>query len=368
MKPKILFILHIPPPIHGAAIMGTYIQNSTLINSYFDTAFINLSTSGTINEIGKGKLSKIFALFKIIISLLKALLFTNFNLCYMTLSTRGYGFYKDFLLVIILKLFRKKIIYHFHNKGVRTKQHKKLDNLLYSFTFKDTKSILLSPLLYNDIAKYVRTEDVFYCANGIPEIYNHSTMKGECNKKNNPCTLLFLSNMIVEKGVMVLLDACKLLKKNNSSFECHFVGEWASVSEDDFKQYVAINNLSDCIFSHGKKYNEEKLAFFCSSHVFVLPTFNECFPLVLLEAMQFQLPVVSTNEGGIAEIISDGVTGFIVPHNNPIKLADTLRLLINNAELISQMGAAGKKRFQEKFTIKHFEDRMLTILKQAVKS
>ncbi len=167
---------------------------------------------------------------------------------------------------------------------------------------------------------------------------------------------------------MVLLDACKLLKNNNYSFECHFVGDWANVSEKDFKQYVAKNSLSDCIFSHGKKYNEEKLYFYYSSDIFILPTFNECFPLVLLEAMQFQLPVVSTNEGGIPEIIIDGVTGFIIPQNNPVKLADTLCMLINNAGLISQMGAAGKKRFQENFTIKHFENRMLSILEKVIKS
>lgn len=44
MKPKILFILHLPPPIHGAAMMGKYIQESELVNSSFDCFCINLAT------------------------------------------------------------------------------------------------------------------------------------------------------------------------------------------------------------------------------------------------------------------------------------------------------------------------------------
>ena len=52
MKPKILFILHLPPPIHGAAMMGKYIQESELVNSSFDCFCINLATAGSLSDIG----------------------------------------------------------------------------------------------------------------------------------------------------------------------------------------------------------------------------------------------------------------------------------------------------------------------------
>jgi glycosyltransferase involved in cell wall biosynthesis len=54
--------------------------------------------------------------------------------------------------------------------------------------------------------------------------------------------------------------------------------------------------------------------FFEKSHIFVFPTFYyyECFPLVLLEAMQHALPVISTDEGGIPDIAETGITGYIV--------------------------------------------------------
>lgn len=368
LKCRILFILHIPPPVHGAAMIGKFIQNSTILNSNFDTFYINLSTSVTNKEVGKGGIIKIFIFFKKIVTISNILFFKKFDLCYMSLSTTGYGFYKDFIIVIILKLFRKKIIYHFHNKGIRTKQHKKINNLMYRFAFKGTKSILLSPLLYSDIANYVKREDVFYCPNGIPEISNQSPCEKAFRQKDNSCRLLFLSNMTVEKGVKDLLEACKILKNNNYSFKCDFVGDWANFSEEEFKDYIVKNDLSNCVFAHGRKYNEEKLEFFCSADIFVFPTFysKECFPLVLLEAMQFNLPVVSTNEGGIADIVSDGITGIIISKNNPAELASKLSYLISNPEMISQMGNEGKKHFIEKFTLQQFEEKMSLILKRAL--
>jgi hypothetical protein len=50
---KILFILHYPPPVHGAAVIGGYIKESVVINQAFNCSFINLSTSSTVEEIGK---------------------------------------------------------------------------------------------------------------------------------------------------------------------------------------------------------------------------------------------------------------------------------------------------------------------------
>ena len=60
MKSKILFILHLPPPVHGSSMVGQYIKDSkVVINTSFDAQYINLSTSKTIDEIGKNPLLKL---------------------------------------------------------------------------------------------------------------------------------------------------------------------------------------------------------------------------------------------------------------------------------------------------------------------
>lgn len=104
----------------------------------------------------------------------------------------------------------------------------------------------------------------------------------------------------------------------------------------------------------------------------VLPLFstfyhNECFSLVLLEAMEHGLPCISTTEGGIPGIVDDGKTGFLVPKHDVAALADKIQLLLNDSVLRSNMGKAGREKFEKEFTLEVFEKRMVEILSNNVK-
>ncbi len=371
MKPKLLFIMHIPPPVNGAALVGEYIKNSTLINSEFDCDYVNLTASFSLDKIGKGGFGKIKIILKIIRNVISKLKSNNYDLCYMTLTAKGTGFYKDFIIVVILKLFKKKIIYHFHNKGIAISSKKWYNDFLYKKTFKNTKSILLAPSLHKDIKGYVKKEDIYYCANGIPNLIKPNTQI--LNEKINlttPCKFLFLSNMIKQKGVLELLEACSILKKENLKFECHFIGAWADITQDEFNKQIEKLELKNEITFHGKKYNQDKVLFFETSNVFVFPTFyhNECFPLVLLEAMQFGLPIISTPEGAIEDIVINNETGLIVKQQNIDHLSKAMKSLLENPELRNKYGLAGKKRFEENFTLSIFEKKMHLIFSNALKA
>jgi len=368
MKPKILFILHLPPPIHGAALMGSYINNSEKIKDDFECNFINLSASKSIESIGKLGIKKALFFIQLLIATTKALLQKKYDLCYVTITSNGTAFYKDFFVIFILKIFRKNILLHFHNRGVeKGTRANKFNRYLYNFVLggKKTRVILLSPLLYYDIKQYVEPARIYYCANGIPTDYN-SISDLPVSKNDAPIRLLFLSNIIVTKGVFLLLDACAQLKKKNIAFECHFVGDWLDITEASFNQKVTEMNLSNNVFAHGKKYDQEKNVFYKQSDIFVFPTLYdlEAFPLVLLEAMQFELPVIASNVGGIPDIVIDNETGYIVLKDNVNDLVDKLICLINDPMLQKRMGLAGKKRFEENFTINQFEERMVKIMSE----
>jgi hypothetical protein len=101
MKSKILFILHLPPPVHGSAMVGQYIKNSKVVENTFDTKFINLSTSLTIDEIGKNPLVKISRYLKILFQVIISLIKDNPGVIYLAISAKDVGFYKDYPIALL---------------------------------------------------------------------------------------------------------------------------------------------------------------------------------------------------------------------------------------------------------------------------
>ncbi|MCM8568759.1 glycosyltransferase family 4 protein [Gramella jeungdoensis] len=365
MKKKILFILHYPPPVHGAAMVGDYIRKSDLINEGFNTRYINLGTSRDINEIGDVGILKWLRYFKILFKTFYQTIFFRPDLTYFTLNSNGVGFYKDALVAIVAKLGEGKLVYHFHNKGIQKREAKSFDNFLYRKVFKDAEIILLSENLYPDIQKYVDRRKVHICPNGIPQYGKKVSLNG-IDKEIKKVQLLFLSNLIESKGVFVLLEALKKLKDRGIHFHCSYIGGEGDVSAEFFNSKINDFGLKNFVFYEGKKYGNEKLEYLLKSHVFVLPTLNDCFPLVILEALQFSLPVVSTIEGGISEMVENEKNGFLVQKNDAFEIADKLEILIKDRELREKMGAYGNLKYTEEFTLEAFEYRLNEILENLV--
>lgn len=360
MKSKILFIMHMPPPVHGAAMMGKYIHDSKLINEMFDCYYINLTTAKSLQDIGKGGIKKLWKFVCLLVRIVKSLLGIHPQMVYVTPNSHGGAFYKDFVVVELIKLLGYKVIVHYHNKGVATCQDKWLDDKLYRIFFKNIKVILLADALYQDVEKYVKRENVFICPNGIPESLD---VEPTSERNNVIPQLLFLSNLLVDKGVLVLLDALKILKERGYSFICNFVGgETAEIDATRFVEEVEKRGLNDMAVYLGKKYGAEKNEEYRKSDIFVFPSLNEAFGLVLLEAMEHALPCIATDEGGISDIVDEGETGFIVSKRNANILADKIEYLLIHPEERMRMGKLGYKKFKNQFTVGKFEERLAEIL------
>ena len=360
MKSKILFIMHMPPPVHGAAMMGKYIHDSKLINEMFDCYYINLTTAKSLQDIGKGGIKKLWKFVCLLVRIVKSLLGIHPQMVYVTPNSHGGAFYKDFVVVELIKLLGYKVIVHYHNKGVATCQDKWLDDKLYRIFFKNIKVILLADALYQDVEKYVKRENVFICPNGIPTSLD---VEPTSERNNVIPQLLFLSNLLVDKGVLVLLDALKILKERGYSFVCNFVGgETAEIDATRFAEEVEKRGLNDMAVYLGKKYGAEKNEEYRKSDIFIFPTLNEAFGLVLLEAMEHALPCIATDEGGISDIVDEGETGFIVSKRNANILADKIEYLLIHPEERMRMGKLGYKKFKNQFTVGKFEERLAEIL------
>ncbi len=361
-KKKILFAMPLPPPMHGASAVSDRIRLSGLINDSFDCSFVNLSTSNSVDEIGKTSIRKVFRHIGILFRLLGKLAKGRYDACYLAITCHGKGFIKDFPFIMLCKAFCKKIILHQHNKGMSGDIGRFPYRNLIPHAYKDASVILLSERLYQDISTVVEKKDVFICPNGInaPSQAVRSEHKGKVR-------ILFLSNLIASKGILTLLDALKLLDGRGVEFHCDIAGNPSkNLSKEQLICKIDSLCLSGHIKYHGAVFGDVKESLLHQADMLALPTENECFPLVVLEAMSHSLPVVTTDEGGIPDMIHDGVEGLICNKRDSNSLADALQKLIEDEGMRESMGAAGREAFMEKFTTDRFEARLAEILSTLV--
>ena len=352
-RPRILMIAPLPPPVHGSSMMTQYIKESEFINERIHMDWINLSTSRHMDEIGKKSFMKFWRFAFAYIKTIWNLLTHRYEACYIAITCHGNGFLKDAPFALLCKLFRCNLVIHQHNKGMANDIDKPIYRWLFPLVYKNSKVILLSWHLYPDIQRIVNKEQVAICPNGIPATSQYSK-----NPHSIP-QLLFLSNLIISKGVYTLLDACKIINDDGYDFVCRFVGgETTEINKDKFDQEVIARGLENKVFYVGKKYGEEKYLEFTNADIFVFPTYykNECFPLVLLEAMQQSIPVISTTEGGIPDIIDHDKNGLLVSPKNANDLAMKIEALINNPDMRRSIGINGFNKYKKNYTLDKFEE------------
>ncbi len=361
MKKKILFLFPLPPPIHGVSTINESIFKSKKIKKQFSTLFINSSTTKNFNEIERFRLFKFLIFFKICLDLIYKLNQFKPNLVYLNLSPHGLGFYKDSLLILIIKAFKVRIVNHVHGKGINNEIKKKnLKRNFYRFIFNNMDLICLSKILKKDIEKVKNNSAIIQTVNNFAARINKSKSK---NKKIN---FIYLSNLHPTKGILIFLDAIKILQRKYKrlDFDAKIIGAHFNniTKEIVSKKILYLQNT----FFLGPKYGKKKNLELSSSDVLVFPTRhkNEAFPIVLLEAMSAKLGIVTSDEGGIPDILSNNVEGFILKNCSSANCASAMLKYLNNKNLLKRHGNAGYHKFFKYFTFEVFEMNMIKSLKK----
>ena len=156
-----------------------------------------------------------------------------------------------------------------------------------------------------------------------------------------PLRVLFLGQVILRKGIQYLMQAAKLLEKENIQFDV--VGPLGIALE-------AVKTAPRNLVFHGRASRDQTSAWYQQSDIFVLPTLSDGFAITQIEAMANGLPVVATPHCG--QVVGDGADGFIVPAKDAAALAAVfLRYAAEPGLLESQSAAARHKARQ--FSLRH---------------
>ncbi len=176
--------------------------------------------------------------------------------------------------------------------------------------------------------------------------------------------MLYLGNLVREKGVFVLLEAARIVAAKRDDIRFVFGGAWFRTEDERAaKEFVARNGLEKLVEFVGPVAGEVKWRVLFSSDILAFPTFYyyETMGLVVLEAMQAGLAVVTTRRASLPEIIEDGVNGYLVEEQDADGLAGKILQLVEHKELRERMGCANRQRFAEFYTHQQYGKRMARV-------
>ncbi|WP_428236156.1 glycosyltransferase [Gracilimonas sp.] len=366
MKLDTLYILKVPPPVHGSTMMNQIIAESDILVNKRNRKAIEQSISTNTEEIGKFTVKKVSKVLKNYSKLFNTLLKERPRLVYFAISPLDAAFIKDFISVLIVKLFRIPILYHIHGKGIKNASQNPILNMMYRFVFNNQYVIILSDYLRYDLEAF-DFKKVFVVGNGIRDLRNK--IVEEKGDENKLFTITYLSNFIKEKGIVEFIETLGLLKKEGREFRAKIIGGAIDLSKEEVSSLIERYGLKNHINHLGAAYGNDKYKLLSESDLFIFPTYyrNECYPLVLLEAMCFGLPIITSNEGGIRDIVKDGVNGFIVDPKNTKEIASKVSSLIENSDLHQKMAENSRSLFVKHHTVEKFEGNLDEVIKQTLK-
>lgn len=168
-------------------------------------------------------------------------------------------------------------------------------------------------------------------------------------------SILSVGRLIEKKGFEDLIDACAALKVEGLQFHCRIVGDGPLRSS--LADRIARLNCSDCVELCGALPQEMVRDLLAKASLFVLACVPEAdggmdnLPTVIVEAMAYALPVVSTDLAAVPEMVVDGETGFVVAQRDAAALAEAMKKLMLDPSLATRFGLAGQALGRRKFAL-----------------
>ena len=359
MSAKLLVIGQLPPPVHGSNIMTErFVQSLRKIG--YQVFLVQKTFSRRQEEVGRFSIIKIFRIPSITLRLLQQIMIERPDLCFYFISVKPPSFFIDAFFLFIIKLLEIDYVLYIHGRGLLKLCTE--SRLFARFIAKKTLSnslggLILGERLKNDVDRFIPDKRLFVLPNAIPDV-NFSRFNLKSNLQR-PIRILFLSNLIPTKGPMEFVQMAKKVVDQFKNVKFILAGPVRSKTFfKKIEDYIAEERLADFIEIPGPLYGPQKERYFRESDIFVFPSWFEAFPLVNLEAMQWGLPVISSNVGAIPEMVRDGVNGFIVDPKNIDQLAESVFRLINDEELRRKMGEASRKIYENYYTIEIYEQNL----------
>ncbi|MBW4509588.1 MAG: glycosyltransferase family 4 protein [Scytonematopsis contorta HA4267-MV1] len=153
---------------------------------------------------------------------------------------------------------------------------------------------------------------------------------------------IFVGKVAPRKGLHLLLEACAILAKQGCcDYTLQIVGD--GQQRQELEEFCQKNNLQASVQWVGRVDYARLGEYFSNADVFILPTLEDTWGVVVLEAMVLGKAILCSKFAGASELVVEGENGYIFDPNNPEKVAELMRHFINNPNLAKSMGISSQQ-------------------------
>jgi len=221
--------------------------------------------------------------------------------------------------------------------------------------------IALSPSMRTKAIEYgADSRRVEVIPNGI-DVCNTILEKSR-KKSSEVIRLLFVGRLTVEKAPLVLLEAMTLLDT-----PAKLIMAGAGPLEQTIEQFITSHDLRDRVELLGHLASSEINYLYNNSDVLCVPSIDDPLPTAILEAMNAGVPVVASDVDGIPFMVEDGVSGLLVPPNEPMALSQAIIKLASSDQLRSDFARAAQQRIKDEFSLTAVTKRLVESIEKTMK-
>ncbi len=297
MNDKILMVGPFEKPITGVSVCNDLILKKLKENKY-NVTDINTSLDRFDENVGKISIRKVFYYLRLYFLFYKVF---NNKIIYITPGHTFLGIIKYSSFILMGRLLKKTIILHIHSDTLLNSYNEsnRVKKIIMAFVIsKASRGIVLSKSLIRNLTPFLPRKKIEILFNFVENDFLLS--KDEIiSKKYDKIRIVYLSNLMTQKGIFYLLDALKLMSKNGISFEAKLAGNIDETIEEKVKLELKSANVE----YKGVVKGEDKLDLLKWGNIFVFPSFlTEGLPLSILENMACGNMIFTTKHPSLEDI------------------------------------------------------------------
>ena len=351
-KKRVLIVGPFPEPITGVSLANKVLFDQLNKDVNYKLKRVNTSFYDFEENLGMFSLKKVYFYLKIQCYAYR-ILFSD--IIYITPGQTFWGVFKYVLFFFLAKMFNKKLIIHVHGNYIH-KQYELLKGTkkkIFKFLLKQVdKGIVLSDLLRPNMSLFVGEENTFVVKNFV-EDYLFEDFKTSFVEKKDNIKIVFLSNLMEEKGIFYLLKALKKLEEREIKYQAKIAGQISSENKDSILKII--NELKHTQYCGIVKAKEKK-GLLEKSNIFILPTFYkmEGQPISILESMATGNLILTTHHAGIPDVFEELKNGFYIDSKSSESIVEKMVYLKNNQKTIKDISDYNRQYAKQNFTINLF--------------